>query len=58
MDDDAVKFGFVGCTNLFGIGADGVKADEEIACYAVSFALVKGDIVRVIVMLQILAVYL
>ena len=58
VDDDAVEFFFIGGGLLFGIGADGVKADEEVAGYGVFvphllfvLAVIEGDDVCIVVVL-------
>ncbi len=56
VDDDAVELFFVTGANIFGIGAHGVERDEEVAADAVALGVVEGDDVRVVVVLQELAV--
>ena len=65
VDDDAVELFIVGGALLLGIGAHGVEADEEVACDGVFLAgeegivaVVEGDDVGVVVVLQILTVHL
>lgn len=55
--DYAVKFRLIRCIELFGVGAYRVQADEQIARQFLAFAVVECNDVRVIIMLQILAVY-
>ena len=43
---------------LFGVGADRIQADEEVAAQAVALAVVESDDVRVVIVLQVLAVHL
>ena len=63
MDDDAVEFFFIGGGLLFGVGSDCVETDEEVARNGVFvthhffvFAIVEGDNVCIVVMLEILSV--
>ena len=58
MDDGAVEFLVVRGVKLFGVGAYRVEADEEVARNLVAGRIVEGDDVRIIVMLEILAVHL
>ena len=58
MDDDAVQLGVIRGIELFGIGAHRVEADKQVARNAVSFGIVEGDDVGVIIVLQVLAVHL
>ena len=57
MDDDTMQFSFISLVELFGIGTYGIEADEEVARDTISFGVVEGNDVGVIVMLQILAVH-
>ena len=58
VDDDPVQFAFVVVIGeLFRIGAYGIKADEEVTVETVSFAIVEGNDICIIIMLQILAVH-
>src|SRR3712207_9497624 len=41
VDDDAVQLVFVRCAELFGIGAYGVQADEQIARKTAALAIVE-----------------
>lgn len=58
MYDDTMQFSFVVIAGkLFGISAYRIKADEEVAAQTVSFAIIKGDDIRIIIVLEILTVY-
>ena len=58
MDDDAVQLLFKGKTKTFGICANGVEADEEVAADEFgTAAVVEGDDVCVVVVLQELTVH-
>mgnify|MGYP007119886955 CR=1 FL=1 len=56
MDDDAVKFLFVGRTHVLGIRAHGVEGDEEVAADFIALCVVKGNDVGVIIVLEELAI--
>ena len=56
MDDDTVQFLVVGGPEQFGIGAHGVQGDICIANEYVSLAIVKTDMVGVVVVSDELAV--
>ena len=56
--DYAVEFRFIRGIELFGVGAYRVQTDEQIARQFLAFAVVERNDVRVIIMLQVLAVHL
>lgn len=58
VDNDAVQFAFVRLVELLGVGAHGVQADEQVACDAVSFAIIEGDDIGVVIVLQVLSIHL
>ena len=58
VDDDAMQFGIVVSAKKLGVGANGVEADEQVATQFVALAIVEGDDVGIVVVLQVLAVHL
>ena len=56
--DYAVEFRLIRRIELFGVGAYRVQADEQIARQFLAFAVVERNDVRLIIMLQVLAVHL
>ena len=57
MNDHPVQLCFVSGTELFSIGAYGVETDEKITGNPIAFTIVERNDIRVIIVLQILAVY-
>ena len=58
VDNDAMQLAFVGLVELLCIGSHRIKTDEQVSADAVSFRVVEGNDVGVIIVLQVLAVYL
>ena len=56
VDDDAVEFLFVGGTYVLGIRTHGVEGDKEVAADFIALRVVKGNDVRIIIVLEELAV--
>ena len=56
VDDDAVELLFVGSTHVLGIRAHGVEGNEEVAADFIALSVVKGNDVRVIIVLEELAI--
>ena len=56
--DDAVQLVVVSLAKLLGIGAHRVEADKQVAAQHIALAVVEGDDVGVIVVLEVLAVHL
>ena len=57
VDNDTVQFVEEWCAYLFGVGGNGVERDIDIAIHARTRAIIKGDDVRIIVVLQELVVH-
>lgn len=53
VDDDAVKFIGKGGSIKGGVFAHGIDRDEKVSAKGIALAIVKGDNVRVIIVLQI-----
>ncbi len=58
VDDYAVQLLLICRPHHFAVAAHGVERDEKVAADDIILAVVEGDDVGVIVMLQVLAVYL
>lgn len=56
MHHHTVELLLIGLAQLLGIGTYGVDTDKEVAAYFVTSRIVKGDNVRIVVMLQVLPV--
>ena len=54
MYDGAMQFLVILGSKLLTIGLHGVKTDEEVSADGIALGIVKGDDVRVVIMLQIL----
>ena len=57
VDDDTVQFVEERCTHLFGVGGNGVERYVNIAVYTRARGIIKGDDIRIIVVLQELTVH-
>ena len=56
MDDDAMQLMEERCTYLFGIGGNCINRNINIAIYTRARGIIKGDDIRIIVVLQELAI--
>ena len=57
VNNDTVEFIVIRSAELFCIGAYRIQADEQVSGQAVALTIVESNDVRVVVVLQILAVY-
>ena len=57
VDDDSVQLVLEGCTYLLGIAGYRIQGNINIAVYACARGIIKGDDIRIIVMLQELTVH-
>ena len=53
-----MKLGIVICFKHLGIRTNSIEANEDITTQAVTFTIVKGNDIGIIIMLQVFAVYL
>ena len=58
MDDGTVEFLVIIRVECLGVCPDRIEADEQVTRDLISFRIIKGDDIRVIIVLEILAVYL
>lgn len=58
MDDCSVKFLIIRSLELFGVGFYSVQTDEKIAGKTITLTIIESNDIRVVIVLQILAIYL
>ena len=58
VDDGTVEFLVIIRVECLGVCPDRIEADEQVARDLISFRIIEGDDIRVIIVLEILAVYL
>ena len=58
MDDGTVEFLVIIRVECLGVCPDRIEADEQVTRDLISFRIIEGDDIRVIIVLEILAVYL
>ena len=57
VDDDAVQFFIIILFKQFGIGANGVQRDDQVAVQGVALVVIESDDVGVVVVTQVLTVH-
>ena len=58
VDNHTVKLIFVGCMLILTVGAYCIKTDDDVTIDNISFVIIKGDDVGVVVMSEVLLVHL